>query len=253
MSRPLLALYYYLWIAPHLLLIVIAAAMFRRGLHRKFLMFFLYTIFELCQFIFLLYLASSQSLRGPAYYRAFIFGSALSITLRFGIIYEIFTDLSSRYQTIKHVGARVFRWVAAVLLLVAVGLASGTFTPHAYSPQATLSVIDQTVSIMQCGLLISLFVFSKFYGLVLRSVAFGIALGFGILECATLGSSPFRTHLGSNNFWDFFVMGVYHVCVLIWLFYVLTPEKPGSPPSAPKLPDHNLDVWNEELDKLIRQ
>lgn len=253
MSRSLLILFYYLWFAPHIIQVVLAALMLRRQLHRKFLMFFLYTLFELCQFSFLLYLALSKSFIHQSYYRAFSFSLTISVSLRFGIIYEVFKDLSQRYTTIRHVGARVFRWVAALLLLLGTGLASGTLASSITTPLAALTVIDQTVGFMQCGLLLSLFVFSGFYGLPMRGISFGIALGFGILECNALASSALRMHVGSKYLWDFFLMGVYHVCVLVWLFYLLTPEKPDSPPSAPRLPDHNLEVWNEELQKLIRQ
>ena len=253
MSPQLRVLFYYLWIAPHALQVVLAAAMIRRRLQRKFLMFFLYTLFELCQFSFLIFLASSKSLLNPSYREAFAFGTAASVTLRFGIIYEIFNDLFSGYKAIKHVGERAFRWAAALLLLLGAGLASGTLTATVQTPLDALYVIDQTISIIQCGLLVCLFVLASFYGLSMKSVSFGIALGFGLLECNALAAAALRTHVGSKYFWDFFVMGIYHVCVLVWLFYVLIPEKPSSPPPDSQIPEHDLDAWNDELQRLIRQ
>jgi hypothetical protein len=46
------------------------------------------------------------------------------------------------------------------------------------------------------------------------------------------------------------------VSVLIWFYYLLIPAKnisrpedPGNPPP----PEHNLEVWNQELERLLHQ
>lgn len=212
---------------------------------------FLYTAFEVLLFVFLFQAADSKSLKAESYYRPFLFGSAISTTLRFGIIYEIFKYLFKRYRSLRETAGRIFRWSAALLFLLAVGVASGTFSTA--PPREVLYVIDRTVGIMQCGLVISMFLFSRFFALSWRSVPFGIALGFGVLESMSLASGALRTHIGSLYFWDFFVMGNYHLCVLIWLFYVLLPEeKPSLPPSF-NLPEHALETWEQELHKVLHQ
>ena len=252
MSPPLRALFYYLWIAPLVLQIVLSAVMVRRKLHARFLMFFLYTIFAFCSSSFLLYVAVLKSLNDHAYYRAFVFESVITTALRFLIIYEIFNQLFKRYETLQKIGARIFRWTAALLLLLGIGLASRTLSGSVHGPLTALTVIDRTVAIMQCGLLVSLFVFSRFFALSWRSVPFGIVLGFGILESTELASSALRTHIVSPYFWDFFGMAIYHLCVLVWLFYVLLPQEEGSS-VAVKLPDHDLELWNQELHKVLHQ
>jgi hypothetical protein len=47
-------------------------------------------------------------------------------------------------------------------------------------------------------------------------------------------------------------MAIYHVCVLIWFYYLLVPEKIVTT-SAVFLPENNLDIWNRELERLLQQ
>jgi hypothetical protein len=42
------------------------------------------------------------------------------------------------------------------------------------------------------------------------------------------------------------------VCVLIWFYYLLVPEKSSTKSAAP-LPEHSLDIWNRELERLLQQ
>jgi hypothetical protein len=46
-------------------------------------------------------------------------------------------------------------------------------------------------------------------------------------------------------------MGGFHFAVLVWLFYLLAPE-PGLN-RVIGIPDHNLELWNKELQRLSRQ
>jgi hypothetical protein len=51
---------------------------------------------------------------------------------------------------------------------------------------------------------------------------------------------------------DFLNMATYHVCVLIWFYYLLVPEKSVTT-SAVSLPEHDLAIWNRELERLLQQ
>jgi hypothetical protein len=50
---------------------------------------------------------------------------------------------------------------------------------------------------------------------------------------------------------DFLEMATYHVCVLIWFYYLLVPRKAATKPAVP-LPENNLEVWNRELERLVQ-
>ena len=45
----------------------------------------------------------------------------------------------------------------------------------------------------------------------------------------------------------------YHVCVLIWFYYLLVPRESSYARPAVPLPENNLDVWNRELERLVHQ
>ena len=46
-------------------------------------------------------------------------------------------------------------------------------------------------------------------------------------------------------------MAAYHFCVLIWFYYLLVPNNVVAKSAVP-LPENNLDVWNRELERLVR-
>jgi hypothetical protein len=114
--------------------------------------------------------------------------------------------------------------------------------------------LDRTVSVLQCGLLISLFLFSRYFALSWRSQAFGIALGLGIFASVELAVSAVALHLGtfSNRTVILITMATYHCCVLIWMFYLLLPERTAYF-TRRELPKQDLEVWNQELQRLLQR
>jgi hypothetical protein len=122
--HPLLRpLFYYLWIAPHILQAVILMLIIRRRLYKQFPIFLLYTAFELFQFAVLLAVFfHAGSLADERYRGAFALGTAISTALRFGIIYEIFTELFRDYNGLSELGRALSRWATIVLLLIGADL-----------------------------------------------------------------------------------------------------------------------------------
>jgi hypothetical protein len=58
--------------------------------------------------------------------------------------------------------------------------------------------------------------------------------------------------LDKSSLLDFLNMATYQVCVLIWFYFLLVPEKVAIT-SAVSLPENNLDIWNRELERLLQQ
>jgi hypothetical protein len=75
----------------------------------------------------------------------------------------------------------------------------------------------------------------------------------GVFASVELATSAMRLYVvPSTRFFDFLTMGSYHCCVLVWMFYLLAPER--SPQYTVKaLPNHELDLWNKELKRLLQQ
>jgi len=247
------ALWYYLWIAPHALQAIIVFLMIRRRWYRQFPMFFLYNCGEIVQFAILFGVSISAFHFGVGYFRFYSAGLAVSAAIRFGVIHELFGQFFQRYPSLSGSGRMFLRCSVVVLLLVAVGLtmsAPGTDTNFLLH---TTYALDRTASILQAGLLVSLFLFSRYFALSWRSQAFGIALGMGILASVDLATSAMRLYgLISGRTSDFISMGVYHACILIWMFYLSVNER-KSQRVLNALPEHDLDIWNRELQHLIQR
>jgi hypothetical protein len=246
-------LFYYLWIAPHILQAVIVVLMIRRRLYKQFPIFLLYTIFELFQFVVLLTVfIRFGSLADERYRGAFLVGTAISSALRFGIIYEIFIEVFRNYDALRELSRGLFRWATVILLLIGVALA-GTHGTGTDGFLRIVPTLDRTVRLMQCGLLVFLFLFSRYFALSWRNYAYGIALGFGILASLELADYAIRSQIVAGSYLlDYLGMATYHCCVLIWIFYLLAPE-PKTYRMQKKLPEHDLEVWNEELQRLLQQ
>lgn len=256
-------LFYYLWVAPHVLLGSVLFFMVRRQVYRQFPMFFLYAMWEISQFAVLFAIHLSNFHFGPGYKGAYLAGLALSTAIRFAVIHELFRHFFHRYPALTGPGRFLFRGATVLLLLIAVGLAisapgnpadqtlarAATFS----SLRATTFALDRAVTILQCGLLISLFLFSRYFTLSWRSNAFGIALGLGVFASLELATSAIRIYVTSmDKVFDISSMVTYHLCVLIWMFYLLAPER--EPRYALQtLPEHDLEIWNQELQRLLQQ
>jgi len=247
-------LWYYLWVAPHVLQGIILLAMVRRRLYRQYPMFFLYTAFEILQFAVLFAKAYSDPHFGEGYAWLYSVGLAASTAIRLGVIHEVFSQVFRNYPVLNATSRILFRGSVVLLLVLGVALAASTPVNGAVSFNFPTHILDRTLSILQCGLLISLFFFSKHFSLSWRSPVFGIALGVGIFASVELASSAVLSQVGySAHVWlDLVKMGTYHCCVMIWMFYLLVPEsRPRL--SLRKFPDHNLEIWNQELQRLLQQ
>jgi hypothetical protein len=247
-------LWYCLWVSPHFLQGIILFSMVRRGLQRQFPMFFLYTGFEILQFVALFTISQSPVQFGGGYVRVYSVGLALSTAIRFAVIHELFSHFFRRYPALDGAGRLLLRGATIVLLLVAVGLAvSAPGNGADFLLNATYA-LDRTVSVLQCGLLISLFLFSRYFVLSWRSHAFGIALGLGIFASMELATSAIWLHLGAfgNPAVNLLTMATYTCCVVIWMFYLMAPERAPRYPSK-TLPEYDLEIWNQELRRLLQQ
>ncbi len=239
----------YLLIAPRLLLLVVLAALVRGRLYRQFPIFFGYIISEILQAAVMIPLLKF-SFKSKEYEIAYFITLTVSTSFRFGIIHEIFAHLFRNYEIFRGVAKPMFRWATVAFLLVGLlaafagGMNGGDFL-------YLIRIFDRTASVLQCGLLMTLFVFSAQLGLSWRSNVFGIALALGINASADLAASAIRsqTGLAYQTSLNYFVMVAYHCCVLIWILYLLAPERSYAPKA---LPQHDLESWNMELERLLK-
>jgi hypothetical protein len=243
----------FLWITPHVLLAVVAAVIWKRRLYREFPCFFAYALFRIAVFILLFTLYSVQGVTGKQYAYAFSATLLVIIALGFGVIDEVSRDLFRDYQVLKLSARRLLQCVAGLLL--AMGILLAVYAPGNNSVRwhAGVSVVNRGAAMVQCGLLLSLLLLSRFLGLSWRRPAFGIALGLGILASVDLAASALRAEFVSDaarELLNLLTTGTYLVCVSIWIGYLLAPELEPASPTV--FPHGEVETWNRELQHLVK-
>ena len=241
----------FLWISTNALLGVLALVLCKRGLYRDFPCFFAYVLCEIAEFILMstLYFRATANQYALAYYSTL----TLSLILRFGVIDEVSKDLFRQSTLLKGSARQSMQYVAGFLLVLGVLLAVYAPAENSVKWIAGMSSINRGAALVQCGLLLSILIFSRFLGLSWRRPTFGIALGLGILTSVDLAIravfSEFTRGVGSP-YMDLLITGTYLVCVLVWIGYSLLPEiKPASVAALPRV---EVETWNTELQHLLR-
>jgi hypothetical protein len=87
---------------------------------------------------------------------------------------------------------------------------------------------------IECGLLLFIFLFAAYHHLAWNRWDLGIALGASISACVHLGSFAIMANAGPlrrGYLLDFLDTATYHVCVLIWFYYLLLPLRPSAAPA----------------------
>jgi hypothetical protein len=115
-------------------------------------------------------------------------------------------------------------------------------------------LLEQTIYLVEAGLLVVIFLLSSYFSLFLDRPLFGIALGMSFSAFVHLATWAVAANAGLPTprrvILDFVNMATYHVCVLIWFYYLLVPREVATKSAVP-LPENNLDVWNRELERLV--
>ena len=108
---------------------------------------------------------------------------------------------------------------------------------------------DQTLNILQCGLLVFVFLWHRYLGLKMQDFVLGIALGMGLVA----GLEPLLHALENSRAVDSQVvnllrMGAYHVSALIWLYFACAREESASDSAVASFPDARK--WAVELERI---
>lgn len=238
----------YLWVAPHVLLAAVSIVMYLRRQYKSFPLFFTYALYETAVFLVLFPLATMASHR-VLYRNVFIVTLAGSTVLRFGIIQELFNSMFHDYSRLESLAKTSMRWLTG-LLIVAAAIAA-RYSPGSVSDNflAGLALLDRSIAIIQAGLVLFLFGFSRMFGLSWRSLTAGIAMGFGIVASSELAVSAMRmADVGeyAKSILDLVPTGGFHIAVMIWLGYLLAVESPVNPPHH-RIPE--IDQWSGELER----
>jgi hypothetical protein len=187
---------YVLWLASPLLQSTIVIIMLKNRLYRELPVFFWYAGFHVFRSFVLLLIRNSGNAR--AYGIGYWVAELLSVFLGFAVIYELFSHVLKRYEGIRQLGLMLLRWACFVLTLVAI-ISTSTSTSGDFAiAMGAILALERSVRIIQCGLVVFLFLFASTLALSWRHYAFGIALGFGLFASVELILVAVRAQIGPS-------------------------------------------------------
>lgn len=181
-----------------------------------------------CGLVGLLYLVGHGVSRNkiyPIYFYTYWSSFAVEGVLSLFVIYGIFKLAMDPLPGLKKLGVLIFRWVGAISVAVALGVA---FTPHASGLKfmtATITQLQQTTSILTLCLLLFVCFAIRPMGLSYRSRIFGVSLGLGMMATASLCTAAMISHSG-DMYTTFSIISIIAECsaLITWSAYFAIPE-----------------------------
>jgi len=248
-------LWHYLWLAPDILQAGLALFLWCRGFHKIFPIFFAYAVYEAIESFALYTMDVLPSVSAEAWWRVFWVSVIVGALVKFAAIGELLRHLLRSRPAVARMANRLFACTGVGLTLLAAVTAAYTNPHNPHWLIGGVLLLQQTVYIVQCGLILFVFLFAAYFKLTWDRLTFGIALGFAIVFCQHLACRAVEVAVALPNngvALDFLNMATYHVAVLIWCYYFLVPGKAAST-SAVSLPEDNLASWNRELERLLER
>jgi hypothetical protein len=252
-------LWHYLWVAPNIILLLLGIMIWKRGLVRRLPAFFAFAVIGAISELAVYFADVLPSVGPTTFWRVNWFGILTEGVLKIVLIGEIFAHVFGSYAAVARLGRSLIRGLGVVLLLASVAAAAYAppNNPHVFI--YGFHLLEQTIYLIESGLLLFIFVFALYFHLIWNRPLFGITLGLSISSCVHLASWAILDNLGLPDskriVFVFLNMATYHAVVLMWFYYLFVPgEQTPSPPKPPApLPENNLELWNRELERLIQQ
>jgi len=159
------------------------------------------------------------------YFYVYWVSYAVEAILSLLVIYSIFKLAMEPLKGLQTLGMLVFRWVAAISIAVALGVA---FTPHLSGLKfmvAMVTQLQQTSSILTLCLLLFVCFAIRPMGLSFRSRIFGISFGLGFMATTDLVRAAWLSHSSQMYSAVNIISGIV-TCLtfLVWSAYFAIPE-----------------------------
>lgn len=232
---------YIFWCANPVLMTAIAAAMYRRHLHRDFPFFFNYVVLQVLSFAIEFPLRSNSTV----YFYVSWTTTALSVVVTFAVLLEIFRDAFRPYEALRELSIILFRWCALVVILVAgMWAITSWHTSQLDNVLNGMYMVERSVRMMQCGLVFFMLLFSEYLGISRRNVVFGISIGFGFyaaVNMLVMTALSHHTILGRTTLIRV-NSSAYIVSALIWLAYTALPARERSTAKATVVATQKWDL-----------
>ena len=248
-------LWHYLWVAPNILLLVLGLLLWRRKLGAEFPAFLAFASLSSIGQLAVYTADVVPTVTAQTFWRVDWASLIVEGVLKFAVIGEIFAHVFGPYAALARLGRILIRAVGVVLVLAAALAAAYGPKDSIFGIVSGAHILEQTIYLIESGLLAFIFGLSFYFRLSFDRPLFGISLGLGVSACVHLAAWAVIANAGLPNqtryLLDFLEMATYHICVLIWFYYLLVPGKAVTKPAVP-LPENELDVWNRELERLVQ-
>jgi hypothetical protein len=187
-------------------------------------------------------------LSGCAPYTYIYWGASMAyLALEFAVMYEIIVNALKPYSALVDLGRMLFIWAAVFLLIAAGTTAFATSGPESSRLQAAFTVVERSMRLMECGLLLLFFFFERRLGLSWRNPNVGIAIGLGVTASVGLICSYVQSRFPAQALQVGMVNTSAYIGVLAFWCYVLVADR-AETKSAVSAPSHLiLQRWNEAL------
>ncbi len=231
-----------------LLWATLAYLFWRRKLYRRFPAMGSYLALHVVSTpVLLSLLAFSSQPWGRLLVGAYFFGFygvyIASAILLFFIAMEVFRSALSAFSGLMKFGLVIFRWAVLASVLV-------TFSTVSFSHRGVMVIPDiayglmRQVSILEICLLAFLCFSMNALRLPVRDMAFGIALGFGMLAANDLvGAALVKLNSSFSDPFQFVYQAVVLVTIGMWIAYGALPEPVRKPMVVPA--NSTIYRWNE--------
>lgn len=151
--------------------------------------------------------------------------TGITMIFEFWVLYELLVNALKPYSALIDLGKMLFRWAAVFLVLAALLTAFATTGTSNHKIEAAAELLQRTVRLMQCGLLLLFFGLEKRLGLSWRTHSMSIALGLGIYAGVDLSTTYLIDRLPALT--DFFAIMtnlVYLGAASFWAYSLAKPE-----------------------------
>jgi hypothetical protein len=173
--------------------------------------------------------------------------SLVYMTLEFAVMYEIMANALKPYSALADLGKTLFIWAAAFLLIAAGTTAFATSGPESGRLMAAFSVVERSMRLMECGLLLLFFFFEKRLGLSWRNPNVSIALGLGATASVDLVCSYLKSRFPFQIPQFDVVNSLVYMCVLAFWCYTFVADRAGAKSVVGSPSRLILQRWNEAL------
>jgi hypothetical protein len=161
---------------------------------------------------------------GDTYSYVYWMMSAILMVLEFAVMYEVFANIVRPYSALIDLGKMLFRWAGVFLLIGALVTALATVGPQSTKFLAAVNLMERSLRLMQCGLLLLFFLFERKLNLSWLSPSVSIALGLGTSAATGLIISYLRTRYPASTALGLVDNASYLVVVIFWATCMALPQ-----------------------------